>query len=191
MPSSEVNGAQIKLQIPKRYNLEEVLSRIARIIDWNGRYSPQESGYDYMIGNSNDWWMSRGERPCDLIIARRHPDIKLMTSLRDVIMHVLGADPAERNPERPGTVTLLIPNNHLQDYLSRITRIIDWDDSYTVTALNQYKIGASADWHMNVMDSPNPEASIVIIEYLCGKPEFMEKLRNVLIYFLYIDHLNK
>lgn len=191
MSRSEVPSAEIMVQIPKRYNWEAALSRISRIIDWNGRYSKKESGYDYMIGNSNDWWMSRGKRPGDLIIACRHPDIKLMTSLRDVIMHVLGADPAERNPERPGTVTLMIPNNHIQDYLSRITRIIDWDDSYTVTALNHYKIGASADWHMSVMDSPNPEASIVIIEYLCGKCEFMEKLRNVLIYFLHIDRLNK
>ncbi|MFA6526487.1 MAG: hypothetical protein WCT26_03715 [Candidatus Buchananbacteria bacterium] len=65
---------------------------IARIIDcWQGQLieAPHKGPDCFLLGNSNDWWLRRGNQPNEIIISRRWQDLELMKSLRYLLIKLL------------------------------------------------------------------------------------------------------
>ncbi len=191
MEESQKLSSEIKLLLPKRYEFKECLARVARVIDWSGRYYPQSSGYDYMIGTDNNWWMSASTRTNELIIARRYPDLELMKNLEAVLMHLLGADPPIAPPTVPGQINFAVPENvPIHNYLARITQIIDWEDVYFMNPANpqrSFYVGGSGNWLIGF----NQEETEIRVDYRLGTTAWMSKLRQVLLYLLDVQRFNQ
>lgn len=87
-------------------DLQEILARIARIIDWTGQFTEKDSGYKYMIGTSNDWWMDIEERiqwgrikiddttfvVAEIVVAHRYGNFKFMEGLRNTFLRLLSVE---------------------------------------------------------------------------------------------------
>ena len=92
MEQSEMYGdCYLRFFVPSGDDLQLILGRIARIIDQNGQLHKIDGESRYMIGDSNDWWLSsfKNDSLNEIVVTRRLPNKELMFSLRKVIIFFL------------------------------------------------------------------------------------------------------
>ena len=101
--SAFVTSNEITINIPPNGNFRDFAERIARIIDWDGRLTVKNSGFHFMIGISNDWWLDdRGFKPAQIIVSYRYGNKDFMAKLREVIIKLLNIEHLNQDvPEPP------------------------------------------------------------------------------------------
>lgn len=49
-----------------------ILRRVSHIVGCGGDFHSQQDGYDYMLGDSNNWWMNVSEENREYTLAYRY-----------------------------------------------------------------------------------------------------------------------
>lgn len=173
----------------------KIIERLAKIIDWEGKLIEKTSGYRWMIGTSNDWWLDRGEQENEFIIAYRYGDPAKMEKLRKVIVYILGLaeynqiDPVKSQNRQLVYLEIKInPSHSLEtDYIYRLIRFFNGTNDFAckITESDWLITGECGnDWTISEIKNKN---SI----FICHRgitEQFGQEIRDALIGLLHLGY---
>ncbi len=90
-----LSGNRFSFRANPRWKDEDVVRSVARIVMDTEEFSEQLSGYKWMLGGSNDWWMDKDPETGEFILAWRNcggGNTVYMQLLYHVILWRLGFD---------------------------------------------------------------------------------------------------
>ncbi len=67
-----LSGHRFKFKANPLWTDEDVVKYVARIVMGKEEFSEQSSGYKWMLGASNDWWMDKDPETGEFILAWRN-----------------------------------------------------------------------------------------------------------------------
>jgi len=85
----------IRFWIQPRMDKQWLLQRLGWLILGSDDYQAKDSGYQYTLGRSNDWWVSFDSPKPEgtlVILAYRYASGEKMAALRTVILWLLGLE---------------------------------------------------------------------------------------------------